>query len=128
MMGDIQYESATLSDFNTRYDPTWGAHKAITWPAPGNHEYQTSGAAGYFDYYNGVGVQTGRAGTRSKGYYSFNLGAWHIIALNSNCTSIGGCGAGSLQETWLRADLAANPAGLYARVFPSPAIQFGRAW
>lgn len=108
LMGDIQYESATLSDFRLRYDSTWGGHKAITWPAPGNHEYQTSGAAGYFDYYNGVGVQTGRAGDRSKGYYSFNLGAWHIIALNSNCTVVA-CSAGSLQETWLRADLAANP-------------------
>ena len=89
LMGDIQYENATLSDFNTRYQPTWGVHKAITYPAIGNHEYQTSGAAGYFDYFNGVGAQTGRAGDRSKGYYSFNLGAWHIISLNSNCTVVG---------------------------------------
>lgn len=71
LLGDIQYESGTLSDFNTYYQPTWGVHKAITWPAPGNHEYQTAGASGYFDYYNGIGVQTGRAGTRGQGYYSF---------------------------------------------------------
>ena len=109
LLGDIQYENGTLSDFNTYYNPTWGAHKAITRPAVGNHEYQTAGAAGYFDYFNGVGVQTGPAGDRSKGYYSFDVGTWHLIALNSNCNSIGGCGAGSAQEQWLRADLAAHP-------------------
>jgi hypothetical protein len=125
LMGDIQYEQATLSDFNTYYQPTWGAHKAITWPAPGNHEYLTSGAAGYFDYYNGVGVQTGRAGTRGQGWYSYNLGAWHIIALNSNCTSIGGCGAGSLQETWLRADLAANPVACTLAYWHHPLFSSG---
>jgi hypothetical protein len=109
LLGDIQYENATLADFNTYYQPTWGVHKAITWPSAGNHEYQTPGASGYFDYFNGVGVQSGRAGDRSKGYFSFNIGAWHLIALNSNCASIGGCDIGSPQEQWLRADLAANP-------------------
>jgi hypothetical protein len=108
LLGDIQYENATLADFNTYYESTWGVHKAFTWPAPGNHEYQTTNAAGYFDYFNGVGVQTGRAGDRSKGYYSYNIGAWHMIVLNSNCSFIGGCQAGSPQELWLRGDLAAN--------------------
>jgi len=107
-LGDNQYENGTLAEFNTLYGPTWGAYKSITYPAVGNHEYQTPNAAGYFDYFNGVGVQTGRAGDRSKGYYSFDLGAWHLIALNSNCASIGGCGAGSAQETWLRADLTSH--------------------
>lgn len=55
LLGDLQYESATYSDFNTYYQPTWGAHKAISWPAPGNHEYQTSGASGYFDTSTGSG-------------------------------------------------------------------------
>jgi len=83
--------------------------KSITYPAPGNHEYQTSGASGYYDYYNGVGVQTGRAGNRSGGYYSYDIGTWHMIALNSNdaCTIVS-CAAGSAQETWLKADLAAH--------------------
>ena len=125
LLGDIQYEQGTLSDFNTYYQPTWGVHKPITWPAPGNHEYLTAGAAGYFDYFNGVGVQTGRAGTRGQGYYSFNLGAWHIIALNSNCGSIGGCGAGSAQETWLRADLAANPAACTLAYWHHPRFSSG---
>lgn len=109
LLGDNQYEDGTLADFDSFYHPTWGAHKAITWPSAGNHEYQTPGAAGYYDYFNGVGAQTGRAGDRSKGYYSFDLGGWHLIALNSNCAAVGGCGQGSPQEQWLRADLTANP-------------------
>lgn len=108
LLGDNQYENATLADYNTYYQPTWGAFKSITLPSAGNHEYNTSGAKGYYDYFNGVNVQTGQAGDRSKGYYSLNIGSWHVIALNSNCSAIGGCGAGSPQETWLRADLAAN--------------------
>lgn len=108
LLGDNQYENGTLADYNTYYNATWGAFKNITYPAPGNHEYNTAGAKGYYDYFNGVGVQVGRAGDRAKGYYSYNMGAWHIVALNSNCSAIGGCGAGSAQEQWLRADLAAN--------------------
>jgi hypothetical protein len=123
LLGDIQYESGTLSDFNTFYHPTWGVHNAIARPAPGNHEYQTSGAAGYFDYYNGNGVQTG---ARSQGYYSFNVGTWHIVSLNSNCTAVGGCGAGSAQETWLRADLAANPAACTLAYWHHPRFSSGQ--
>jgi hypothetical protein len=123
LLGDIQYESGTLSDFNTFYNPTWGVHNAIARPAPGNHEYQTSGAAGYFDYYNGNGVQTG---ARSEGWYSFNLGAWHIVSLNSNCASVGGCGAGSAQEVWLRADLAANPAECTLAYWHHPRFSSGQ--
>jgi hypothetical protein len=127
LLGDIQYEDGSLADFNAFYNPTWGVHKPITYPAPGNHEYQASSvAAGYFDYYNGVGVQTGRAGTRGQGYYSFNLGAWHIISLNSNCASIGGCGAGSPQETWLRADLAANPVACTLAYWHHPLFSSGQ--
>ena len=106
-LGDNQYDDGTLSKFQTSFDPTWGRVKGITHPALGNHEYQTSGAAGYFDYYNGIGNQTGTAGERGKGYYSFDIGAWHLIALNSNC-SVVSCSAGSAQEQWLRADLAAH--------------------
>lgn len=108
ILGDIQYENGTRADFNAYYRPTWGAYDAIAHPAPGNHEYNTPGASGYYDYYNGVGVDSGLAGHRARGYYSYDLGPWHVIALNSNCTAIGGCGAGSAQEQWLRADLAAH--------------------
>lgn len=102
--GDNAYESGTLSEFNNQYDPTWGAFKSKTYPAPGNHEYGTSGAKGYFDYFNGVGNNSGRAGERGKGYYSYDVGDWHFIALNSDISH----GAGSTQEQWLKADLAAN--------------------
>jgi hypothetical protein len=110
VLGDSQYDTAKLSQYTAVYGPTWGRVKPITYPAPGNHEYKSTGAVGYFDYFNGVGVQTGQAGDRSKGYYSFDIGTWHLIALNSNdmCMIIA-CGAGSSQEQWLKADLAAHP-------------------
>ncbi len=107
-LGDNQYDSGALGEFMQSYDPTWGRVKSITHPVAGNHEYETPAAAGYFDYYNGAGRSTGLAGDRSKGYYSFDVGAWHLIALNSNCTYVG-CGAGSPQERWLKADMAAHP-------------------
>ena len=108
-LGDNQYESGALSAFKTSFDPTWGRAKSIMHPAVGNHEYNTSGAAGYFDYFNGSGVTGGRAGDRGKGYYSYDIGAWHLIALNSNCSKVS-CAAGSAQETWLKNDLAQHPA------------------
>jgi acid phosphatase type 7 len=124
-LGDIQYENGTLAKFQQSYDGSWGRVKAITYPAAGNHEYQTPNASGYFDYFNGVGVQTGRAGDRSKGYYSFNIGDWHVVALNSNCSEVGGCGAGSPQEIWLRQDLAANPASCTLAYWHHPRFSSG---
>jgi hypothetical protein len=110
-LGDNAYNSGTLSEFNNCYGPTWGRHKARTRPAPGNHDYSgSSGAKGYYDYFNGVGVSCGRAGCRDRGYYSFNIGAWHVVAINSCADkSSGSCRPGSAQLSWLRADLAANP-------------------
>jgi len=108
-LGDTQYEEGTFDQFQLSYDPSWGRVKSITRPAIGNHEYRLSPGTGYFDYFNGVGSATGPAGDRGKGYYSFNVGGWHLIALNSMCDEVpGGCAAGSAQEQWLRADLAAN--------------------
>ena len=87
--------------------------KSITRPVPGNHEYNngsgtdcdpTGNAAGYYGYFGAA------AGDPTKGYYSYNVGGWHLIALNSNCSNVGGCGANSAQVQWLRQDLAANPA------------------
>jgi len=97
-LGDHQYPSGALDDFNAYYDPTWGRVKAKTYPAPGNHEYQTSGAAGYFAYFGD------RAGPAGRGYYSFDVGSWHLISLNSEISMA----AGSPQLTWLQADLAAS--------------------
>lgn len=107
-LGDNQYEQGSLSDFQNFYDPSWGAFKTKTYPSVGNHEYLTTGAQGYFDYFNGVGNLTGSAGDRSKGYYSYDIGNWHLMALNTNCSKAGGCGTGSPQNTWLKNELAAN--------------------
>jgi hypothetical protein len=101
-VGDLQYENGTLESFNRSFDPTWGRVKPSIHPAPGNHEYGTPGASGYFDYFGAA------AGERSNGYYSFDLGEWHLISLNSYCAVVS-CAAGSPQETWLREDLASNP-------------------
>jgi hypothetical protein len=109
-LGDNQYEGGTRADYLVSYDPTWGRFKSITKPVIGNHEYGSRNATGYFDYYNGVGRQKGPAGDRSKGYYSFDVGSWHLIALNSNCGELSvNCGVGFAQEAWLRSDLAAHP-------------------
>ncbi len=104
-LGDLQYRDGRLWKFNRSYGPTWGRVRSITRPVPGNHEYQTGTASGYFDYFNGPGNFSGRAGNRNQGYYSFDLGHWHLIALNSNCDRIGGCGVASAQALWLRQDL-----------------------
>jgi fibronectin type 3 domain-containing protein len=108
-LGDAQYQNGGFSDFMNYYDKSWGRVKSITYPSVGNHEYQTTGAAGYFDYFNGTGNANGRAGNRSNGYYSFDVGTWHLISLNSNdqCTIVA-CSSGSAQDTWLKADLAAH--------------------
>lgn len=103
-LGDIVYEDGTQAEFAAYYAPTWGRFYARTRPTPGNHEYQTPGAAGYFAYWGSI------AGNPAQGYYSYDLGAWHVVSLNSNCEFVGGCGAVSTQERWLRADLAAHPA------------------
>jgi hypothetical protein len=116
-LGDYQYYCGGYAAAIKSYDPTWGRFKSMTFPVVGNHEYLTSpengvgtgcddsnaAAAGYFKYYGE------RAGSPGKGYYSFDLGAWHLIALNTQCSQVGGCGGGSPQEKWLQGDLAAHP-------------------
>ncbi len=102
VLGDNAYEAGTAAEYRNCYDPTWGARLVDTHPVPGNHEYETANANGYYGYFGAA------AGDPAAGYYSYDLGAWHVIAINSNCMSIGGCGAGSPEEVWLRADLAAH--------------------
>ena len=97
--GDNAYPSGTLDQYLRCYHPTWGRHQSRTRPSPGNHDYGTPGAAGYFRYFGAT------AGDSGKGYYSYELGAWHIIVLNSNVTMR----RDSAQERWVRADLAAHP-------------------
>jgi len=104
--GDLAYENGTAEEFKNCYDKTWGRFKNRTHPAPGNHEfYGSKDGSPYFDYW---GAQ---AGEREKGYYSFDLGSWHVVALNTNCAApdLGGCDAGSPQDVWLQKDLAGHP-------------------
>jgi len=103
-VGDVVYPRGSDSDFANCYEKTWGRHKARTRPAIGNREYGTKGAAAYFRYFGAT------AGEPGQGYYSYDLGAWHIVVVNSNCVRIGGCEAGSPEEQWLRSDLTAHRA------------------
>src|SRR5215216_767679 len=111
-LGDNVYEDGTAAEFRQCYDPSWGKYKARTKPAPGNHDYYSVGetaigraigtAKGYFGYFGKA------AGHRGKGYYSYNLGRWHLLSLNSNCAEVGHCYSSSRQIRWLKANLAAN--------------------
>jgi len=96
--GDNAYPDGSATDYADCYDPSWGRHKARTRPAPGNHDYHTSSGAGYYAYF---GTSAGDSGV---GYYSYDVGEWHVVSLNSNVSM----SAGSAQEQWLRADLAAS--------------------
>src|SRR4051794_22027288 len=108
-LGDNQYNTGSLPDYESFYDPTWGQLKAITHPVVGNHDFNgTATPDGYFDYYDGAGKSNGPAGHRPDGWYSLDVGAWHLVALNSNCVKVD-CSAGSPQEKWLKADLKAHP-------------------
>jgi len=119
--GDNAYQEGTLWQFRNCYDPTWGRFKARTKPTVGNHEYRTSGASGYFNYF---GASAGEPG---KGYYSYNRGAWHIIALNSECAYVqgGGCDPGSEMLTWLKNDLTAHPSRCTLAYFHKPLFSSG---
>jgi hypothetical protein len=119
-VGDLAYPDGTPANFAC-YDKTWGREKTRTRPAVGNHEFHSAGATYYFQYFGDA------AGDSSKGYYSFELGAWHIVVLNSECAQVGGCGAGSTQEKWLREDLKAHPVECTLAYFHKPLFSSGGA-
>lgn len=118
-LGDHQYESNTAAQYASVFQPTWGSFKSRIRPAIGNHEYLTANAAGYFGYFGAA------AGDPTKGYYSYNVGAWHLISLNSECSHVGGCSSGTPQETWLRADLAAHPTACVLAYWHEPRFSSG---
>lgn len=103
-LGDNVYDSGTAEEFAECYEESWGRHKERTRPAAGNHDYRTEDAEPYYEYFGEA------AGEQGKGYYSYDLGSWHIVVLNSNCKHIGGCGEDSEQVRWLVDDLAQHPA------------------
>jgi hypothetical protein len=112
-LGDNAYPTGETADFRNCYEKSWGRHKARTLPSAGNHDYYNSEP--YFTYFGE------KAGDPDKGYYSLNLGAWHIIALNSNIDAQ----AGSEQEEWLRSDLAANKAQCTLALWHHPLFSSG---
>ena len=116
-LGDNAYENGTAAEFASCYEPSWGRHKSRTKPVAGNHDYNTPDAAAYFDYFGAA------AGPRGKGYYSFELGGWHIIVLNSNIDRT----ATSEQVAWLRADLSATAAQCTMALWHHPRFSSGPA-
>ncbi len=137
-LGDEQYECGKLSQFTAVFNNSWGAFKGLIWPVPGNHEYNDGGggnkvcadqpndASGYYSYFGDRATPLDPGCVQNcRGYYSYDLGSWHLIALNSNCAEVGGCGAGSAQEEWLRADLAAHPSACTLAYFHHPRFSSG---
>ena len=123
-LGDTQYNCGGATAFQQSYDPTWGQVESVTHPVVGNHEYDTNGgtgcsagAKGYFGYF-------GSAAAGPGGYYSFDLGAWHLLALNANCSFVP-CKAGSAQETWLKNDRVAHPAKCTLAFWHQPRFSAG---
>jgi acid phosphatase type 7 len=104
LLGNAQDDDGSLYNYQHSFAPTWGRFLPVIHPVPGSKDYHKPGAPGYFGYFGAA------AGDPAKGYYSFDLGGWHIVALNGVCAPVGGCEAGSTQEQWLRTDLAAHPA------------------
>lgn len=122
-LGDNVYPDGTPAQFEDCYDPTWGRHKARTRPAPGNHDYHVAGAAGYYAYFGeAASPLESQCSSNCQGYYSYDLGAWHIIVLNSEIDR----SAGSEQEQWLRADLADHEQVCTLAYWHKPRFSSGR--
>jgi len=118
-LGDEAYPEGTPEEFEECYKPTWGHFEGRTKPVPGNHEYHMREAKGYFGYFGKA------AGEPGKGYYSYDLGQWHIVALDSNCEEVG-CGASSPQLRWLKVDLAKDAKTCTLAYFHYPLFSSGK--
>ena len=117
-IGDLAYPDGSQENF-TCYNKTWGRVKDRTRPAVGNHEFHSKDAAYYFEYFGKA------AGDPGDGFYSYDLGAWHVLAVNSECLEVGGCQSGSREEKWLRADLATHPTACTLAYFHKPLFSSG---
>ena len=102
------------TEYANCYAPSWGRFKARTKAAAGNHDWLTAGAAGYFGFFG-----------YNRSYYAYDLGAWRVYVIDSNCSPVGGCGVGSAQYNWLKADLAANPTACVAAYWHHPRFSSG---
>lgn len=113
-LGDTQYGAGSSAEYRLSYDPSWGRFKGITYPVPGNNEYETPDAAGYFAYFGES------AGPQGKGFYSFDVAGWHVVGLNSQCWEVGGCSGDDPQAEWLERDLAGAAARCTLAFFHHP--------
>lgn len=118
-LGDNSNDNGTMDDYNLCFTPTWGSLMPRLHPAMGNHDtnYPTNDGIPYFTYFSGM--------TGTNGYYSLNLGSWHIIVLNSQCNYSLGCATGSPQERWLAMDLAANTQPCVLAIWHQPLFTTG---
>jgi hypothetical protein len=117
--GDNAYPDGSKAQFRDCYAPTWGRHLERTRPAPGNHDWETKDLAGYLDYFGS------RAPPDGVSWYSYDLGAWHVIVLDSDCTLVGGCGPGSAQGRWLETDLKASRVECTLAIWHHPRFSSG---
>ena len=118
-LGDNAYPSGTTDNFAHCYDPAWGALRLRTRPAAGNHEWKTSGAAGYRAYFGDA------AGPPDATWYAYDAGTWRVIVLDSECGMVGGCGPSSPQGEWLAAELAGHPAACSLAIWHRPRFSSG---
>jgi hypothetical protein len=137
LLGDNQYECGELAAFQASYDPSWGRFKAVTHPSVGNHEYVTSatdakchssstGAPGYYQYFGQASSPLDSNCTvNCRGYYSFDVGAWHVISLNVQCSRVGGCGVNSAEDLWLKNDLLSHPNACTLAYWHQPVFSSG---
>jgi hypothetical protein len=117
--GDNAYPDGTAAQFRDCYDPTWGHFRDRTRPAAGNHDWVTKNLAGYTDYFGAAAEPDGTS------WYAYDLGTWHIVVLDSDCSSVGGCGADSPQGRWLAADLKASTATCTVAIWQHPRFSSG---
>jgi acid phosphatase type 7 len=117
--GDNAYPDGTPAQFHDCYAPTWGRFLDRTRPAAGNHDWVTKDLAGYLGYFGAAAAPNG------KSWYSYDLGTWHIVALDSDCGFVGGCVADSEQGRWLAADLKASTARCTLAIWHHPRFSSG---
>lgn len=126
-LGDLAYPNGTAQDFADNYTPYWGVPEILNYtkPIPGNHEYNTSGAIGYYNYFDAS--NTGKFGARDKGYYSFTKDNWLFLQINSECAKItGGCANGGAQANWVDQQLSSNPRKCIVASWHKPRVTMGQ--
>jgi acid phosphatase type 7 len=126
LLGDLQYNEGEYANFKQIFEPLIGDLKAKSYPVPGNHEYVTKNAAGYFKFWQDSDHIPAQGRDATKGYYSYSLKDWHMVALNSDCENVGGCDAGSAQGAWIKQDLSTNPTRCTLAYWHHPAVSSGK--